>query len=482
MRVLVTGANGYIGLRLIPSLLDAGHEVVAVVRSRRRFPEKDFEAWGDQLCLLEADFLEPSSLPKAEGVGHLDAAYYLIHSMGEGADFSDREAFCAKSFVAWLDSVGCDQTVYLGGITPEQTSLSEHLSSRKKVAEILGQAETSLTTLNASIIVGSGSASFEMIRDLVEKLPMMITPQWTRTRCQPIAIRNVVAYLLGVIAPDLREKVAGRSMDIGGPQVLTYQQMLTGYARVRGLQRFILPVPFLSPKLSAYWLYFMTATSFPLARALVGSLHLETSCRENTMAALMPQELLTYDEAIDLALSRVAQNRVPSVWYDSISSGKFDPRHIRNVQVPAHGVLEDSRTLSLEASRDQVLESVWSLGGERGWPSMDWAWRLRGLMDKAVGGSGMRRGRRDKHELHPGDALDFWRVVLADREAGRLVLFAEMKLPGEAWLEFTVGEATIEQRAVFRPRGLFGRLYWASTYPFHLIIFPKMIEHLAQGD
>ncbi|WP_018969822.1 SDR family oxidoreductase [Rubritalea marina] len=482
MRVLVTGANGYIGLRLIPSLLDAGHEVLAFVRNPRRFPTEDFEEWGDQLRVLEGDFLRPEGLPDPLGVGEVDVAYYLVHSMGDGAAFGDKEECCATSFVGWLNDLGCGLIVYLGGITPDEVGLSEHLASRNRVAEVLDSADASLTCLRASIIVGSGSASFEIIRDLVEKLPMMITPKWTRTRCQPIAIRNVVGYLLGVIEPERRAQVAGKGFDIGGPDVLTYQEMLTGYARVRGLKRVIVPVPLLSPKLSAHWLYFMTATSFALAKALVGSLHLETLCRENTMAVLVPQDLLNYDEAIELALSRVAQNRVASVWYDAISSGSFDPRHIRNVQVPAHGVLQDAREVPLKATREEVINAVWRLGGDSGWPSMDWAWRLRGLMDKMVGGSGMRRGRRDQFELRTGEALDFWRVVVADREQGRLVLFAEMKLPGEAWLEFTVKEGSLSQRAVFRPRGLFGRLYWASTYPFHLIIFPQMVQRLAEGE
>ena len=257
--------------------------------------------------------------------------------------------------------------------------------------------------------------------------------------------------------------------------------MLEGYAEVRGLKRFILPVPFLSPKLSAYWLYFMTATSFPLARALVSSLHIETTCEESRITELIPQNLLSYRESIDLALSVVAQNRVPSVWFNSLASGNVDSRHIRNIQIPEHGVLKDSRETSLRASRQEVIDAVWSLGGKTGWPSMDWAWHLRGIIDKCVGGAGMRRGRRDPHELSTGDALDFWRVILVDKEAGRLILFAEMKLPGEAWLEYTVDSTSIKQRAVFRPRGLFGRLYWACTFPFHLIIFPKMLAQLSSG-
>ncbi|MGJ8672254.1 SDR family oxidoreductase [Rubritalea sp.] len=481
MKVLVTGANGYIGLRLIPSLLDAGYEVVAQVRNISRFPMKDFEAWNSMLTLIEGDFLKPESLPEIEVLEGVESAYYLLHSMGAGSHFAERERECAENFIGWLSESGCQQIVYLGGIAPRGEKLSEHLSSRMAVADILSASGIDLTTLRASIIVGSGSASFEIIRDLVEKLPVMSTPKWTRTKCQPVAIRNVVNYLLGVIDRGIREECAGRSFDIGGPEVLTYQQMLQGYARVRGLWRIVLPVPFLSPKLSAYWLYFMTATSFPLARALVGSLHIQTTCEDHEIEGIIPQSLLSYDEAIELALSRVAQNRVPSVWYDSMASGKFDARHISNVKVPEHGVLQDKREGEIMAHREDVIQAVWSIGGERGWPSMDWAWHLRGILDKLMGGSGMRRGRRDQWKLRTGDALDFWRVVVADKDAGRLILYAEMKLPGEAWLEFIVTKDSLKQRAVFRPRGLFGRLYWACTYPFHLIIFPRMLKQLAAG-
>ncbi|MFC4991703.1 SDR family oxidoreductase [Rubritalea tangerina] len=459
--------------------MDAGYEVLAMVRNKNRFPGEAFEEWGDQLVVIEGDFLKPHSLPELEQIEGVEVAYYLLHSMGAGVQFAEREKECAQHFVDWLEPVGVRQVVYLGGIAPDNARLSEHLESRGEVARVLGALP--LTTLRASIIVGSGSASFEIIRDLVEKLPMMITPKWTRTRCQPIAIRNVVQYLLGVIDERVGEKVVGQVFDIGGEEVMTYQEMLLGYARVRGLRRCVVPVPFLSPKLSAYWLYFMTATSFPLARALVGSLHLETTCSEGKIREVVPQKLLSYSEAIELALSKVAQNRVPSVWYDSLASGKFDSRYIRSVQVPEHGVLEDAREVALRASREDVVGAVWRLGGKAGWPSMDWAWHLRGIMDKMAGGSGMRRGRRDRNDLRIGDALDFWRVVVADRESGRLILSAEMKLPGEAWLEYQITDESIRQRAVFRPKGLLGRLYWASTYPFHLVIFPRMLKVLAAG-
>jgi uncharacterized protein YbjT (DUF2867 family) len=481
MKALVTGANGYIGLRLITSLLDAGYEVLAMVRNKNRFPLSAYQDWGDKIQVIEGDFLKPDSLPEQSIIQDVKVAYYLLHSMGTGKKFAAKESACAHNFIQWIDPVAPSQIVYLGGIAPEDAVLSEHLESRSEVARILGSMKTPLTTLRASIIVGSGSASFEIIRDLVEKLPVMSTPRWTRTKCQPIAIRNVIGYLIGVIKSEVQNQTLGENFDIGSEAIMTYQEMLEGYAAVRGLKRWILPVPFLSPKLSAYWLYFMTATSFPLARALVGSLHLETTCGDTRIRSIVPQELLSYEESISLALSKIAQNRIPSAWYDSMASGRLDLRHIQNVQVPEHGVLEDSREMVLAAPRDEVIDAVWRLGGKAGWPSMDWAWHLRGTMDKMVGGAGMRRGRRDIHDLRPGDALDFWRVVMADRKCGRLILYAEMKLPGEAWLEFNISEDKIRQRAVFRPKGLLGRLYWASTYPFHLIIFPRMLKVLTMG-
>ncbi len=481
MRILVTGANGYIGLRLIPQLLESGYSVIAMVRNKHRFPIQNFESWEQQIEVIEGDFLKPDSLPSTASFSEIDAAYYLLHSMGAGKNFPDQEKNCAQNFTEWLKPIRLGQVVYLSGISPQGSKLSDHLESRATVARILEKGNAPLTTLRASIIVGSGSASFEIIRDLVEKLPAMSTPRWTRTKCQPIAIRNVIEYLLRVIDPAKQQQFSHKVFDIGGPQVLTYQEMLEGYAKVRGLKRFILPVPFLSPKLSAYWLYFMTSTSFPLARALVNSLHIQTTCEESRIKQLIPQELLSYQKSIELALSVVAQNRVPSVWFNSLASGTVDSRHIRNIQIPEHGVLDDTRETNLRATRQEVIDAVWSLGGKSGWPSMHWAWHLRGLMDKCLGGSGMRRGRRDPHQLNTGDALDFWRVILVDKEAGRLILFAEMKLPGEAWLEYTVNSHTIKQRAVFRPRGLMGRLYWACSYPFHLVIFPRMLKQLSNG-
>jgi hypothetical protein len=307
----------------------------------------------------------------------------------------------------------------------------------------------------------------------------MICPRWVGTRCQPIAIRNVIDYLTGLL--DHPETV-GQTYDIGGPDVLRYRDLLEGYAEVRGLKRYFIPVPFLSPGLSSWWLYLMTSTTFSLARALVQSMKNETVCQDHSIRSIIPLSLIPYREAVKLALARIAQNRVPSRWADSLQAGTLDPSFIDAVRTPEHGVFSDQQTVPLTAPRDEVIEAIWSLGGTTGWPSMNWAWKLRGTFDRLLGGTGLRRGRRHPSELRPGDPLDFWRVLVADRETGRLMLYAEMKLPGEAWLEFSIESNSLRQTATFRPQGLLGRLYWFSVLPFHWLLFPGMAKRLAAAS
>jgi uncharacterized protein YbjT (DUF2867 family) len=462
-------------------LLEGGHRVVGLVRDCGRFPVDRFQAFLEdgRLSLIEGDMLDPESLPPPPC--GLDAVYYLLHSMGAGHGFEEREAACARNLVHWLHPGECRRILYLGGLVPEGP-LSHHLQSRENVNAILRSGTIPVTTLRASIIVGSGSASFEIIRDLVEKLPFMITPRWTRTRCQPIAIRNVITYLTKCLeAPE----TTGREFDIGGPEVLSYQEVLRQYAEARGLRRFFISVPFLTPGLSARWLYFVTATTLPLAKSLIESLRNETICREHEIEAILPQRLIPYREAIGLAFTMIAQNLVPSSWIDSLASGRLGPDFLSSIRVPEHGVLRDRRCERLTGERSSVIDGVWSLGGSYGWPSMNWAWRARGLLDVVAGGTGLRRGRRHPRELRMGDALDFWRVVMADRdhdpECARLILYAEMRLPGEAWLDFEITPNEIYQTATFRPRGLLGRLYWYAVLPFHFLLFPRMARRLAAG-
>ena len=480
MNILLTGANGYIGLRLLPALLKAEHRVIALVRDRGRFPSAQFQPFLDdgRLSLIEGDMLDPTRLPAPPQ--EIDAAYYLLHSMGAGRGFEEREAACARNFTAWLESSACRRVIYLGGLVPAGP-LSHHLQSRENVNTILRSGTISVTTLRASIIVGSGSASFEIIRDLVEKLPFMITPRWTATRCQPIAIRNVIGYLTGCL--DTPETI-GQELDIGGPEVLTYRDLLRQYAATRGLRRWLISLPLLSPRLSARWLRFVTAATLPLAKSLIESLRNETVCRDHRIEKLIPQQLISYQEAIQLAFTTIAQNRVPSSWIDSLASGRLEPDFLRSIRVPEHGVLRDQQCVTLGAEREKVIDRVWSLGGAFGWPAMNWAWRVRGWLDRIAGGTGLRRGRRHPSELRAGDALDFWRVVMADRasdpDSARLILYAEMKLPGEAWLDFEITHGELHQTATFRPRGLSGRLYWYAILPFHFLLFPQMALRLAK--
>ena len=481
VRVLVTGANGYIGMRLIQALLEADHEITAVVRDRRRFPVANFGENEARLRVVEADWLDAATLrnlPRS-----VDAAYYLIHSMGSGGDFARMEETCAANFSDAAKAHEWKRIIYLGGLAADEGPLSEHLSSRRRVEEILCRSDVPLTALRASIIVGSGSASFEIIRDLAEKLPVLITPRWVHTHCQPIAIRNVLDYLTAILE---HPETARASYDIGGPEVMSYLDLIKGYCDVRGLKRVFIPTRLLSPRLSSGWLCLLTSTSFPLARSLVDSLTHETVCHDFEIRGIVPLELLSYREAVERALARIAQNHVPSSWIDSLAAGTLSPRLFDAIKVPEHGIFRDSRMVPLTAPREEVIARIWEIGGANGWPSMNWAWKLRGIADKIVGGIGIRRGRRHPEELHAGDALDFWRVLLADRPKGRLMLYAEMKLPGEAWLEFTIenlpdGGQALRQTATFRPQGLLGRLYWLAVLPFHGLLFPRMIRRLAAG-
>ncbi|GAB3296200.1 SDR family oxidoreductase [Hymenobacter tenuis] len=478
MNILLTGANGYIGQRLLPLLVDAGHHIICLVRDARRFelPER----LRANVTVAQADLLKPDTL--ASLPTDIDAAYYLVHSMsGHDKDFFRLEQESAQNFTSYLNSTNCQQVIYLSGIANDR-ALSVHLRSRKAVEKVLKKAQkAALTVLRASIIIGSGSASFEIIRDLVDKLPVMVTPRWLNSRCQPIGIRDVMHYLLAVLE---NPKCLGQSFDIGGPDVLTYRQMLLGLAEARGLKRYIITVPVLTPRLSSWWLYLVTSTTFSLAQSLVESLRNDTVAdSKRSIREVVPHECMNYRAAVELAFQRIEQNEVVSSWSDALSSGVMPRNYMDHIQIPQHGLLQDRQTLRFTRPAQEVLRNVWSIGGQRGWYKVDWLWRIRGLMDKLVGGVGLRRGRRSPTRLRAGDPLDFWRVLVADRTNRRLLLYAEMKLPGEAWLQFRIldnddGSHTLEQLAAFRPHGLAGRLYWYSLVPFHFIIFKGMIENI----
>lgn len=474
MKILLTGANGYIGMRLLPSLLKQGHKVVCAVRDEKRFSiDASIRV---QVDIVEVDFLKKgglANLPK-----DIDVAYYLIHSMASStSNFDQMEAQAAKNFNAYMAKTQVEQVIYLSGIVNEE-KLSKHLSSRKNVEDILYQGKYNLTVLRAGIIVGSGSSSFEIIRDLCEKLPIMITPKWVLTKTQPIAIRDVIQFLTKVLN---NKNTYNQSFDIGGPNVLTYKDMLKQYAKVRGFKNWIFTVPVMTPKLSSYWLYFVTSTSYKLAINLVDSMKMEVIASDNRLQQLLNIETLSYPGAIDKAFKKIEQNQVVSSWKDSIASGQIKEGLKKYIQVPKYGVLVDKQS-KVTKNPEHTLENIWKIGGETGWYYGNWLWKTRGFLDKVNGGPGLRRGRTHLDKLFPGDALDFWRVLLADKKAKRLLLFAEMRLPGEAWLEFRIDENnTLHQTATFRPKGLRGRLYWFSVLPFHYFIFGGMIKNLVKS-
>lgn len=474
MKILLTGANGYIGMRLLPQLLDLGHEVVCAVRDENRL---SIDAETKALVeIVEIDFLkefQEGLLPK-----DIDVAYYLIHSMSSSTvDFDEKEALSAKTFNTYMAGTHVQQVVYLSGIVND-TQLSKHLSSRKNVEDILYGGKFNLTVLRAGIIVGSGSSSFEIIRDLCEKLPFMITPKWVLTKTQPIAIRDIIKFLTEVIG---NTNTYDASFDIGGPDILTYKEMLQRYAKVRGFKNWIFTVPVMTPKLSSYWLYFVTSTSYKLAMNLVDSMKMEVVAKDSRLQDLLGIQTHTYEEAIDMAFKKIEQNLVVSSWKDSLISGRFKKNLEKYIQVPKYGVLKDEKKLEIK-DKERVLRNIWKIGGETGWYYGNWLWKIRGFLDKVNGGVGLRRGRTHPDKIYPGDSLDFWRVLLADKEAKRLLLFAEMRLPGEAWLEFKIDEHNIlHQTATFRPKGVRGRLYWYSILPFHYFIFGGMIRNIAKA-
>ncbi|MDT0607970.1 SDR family oxidoreductase [Croceitalea rosinachiae] len=473
MKILLTGANGYIGMRLLPQLLNAGHDVICAVRDASRLSvEKEILS---KIEVLEIDFLEPvieGVIPK-----DIDAAYFLIHLMTVSTkNFDALEAQTANNFNDYVKDTHIKQVIYLSGIVNDK-NLSKHLWSRKNVENILFQGSFNLTVLRAGIIVGSGSSSFEIIRDLCEKLPFMVTPKWVLTKTQPIAIRDVMSFLTKVLG---NTKTYNESFDIAGPDVLTYKEMLHQYAKARGFKNWIVTIPIMTPKLSSYWLYFVTSTSYKLALNLVDSMKIEVIAKDHRLAKMLNITPHSYLEAIDMAFKKIEQNLVMSSWKDSMVSGRFNKNLEKYVQVPKYGVLKDVQRLKVD-DPSSTLKRIWQIGGETGWYYGNWLWKIRGFLDKLIGGVGLRRGRTHPDKIYPGDALDFWRVLLADKKRKRLLLFAEMKLPGEAWLEFKIDENNIlHQTATFRPRGLKGRLYWYSIVPLHYFIFGGMIRNIAK--
>ena len=476
LNILLTGANGYIGQRLIPALLEQGHNLYCCVRDKARFEDEHNHP---NVETIEVDFLDENTsviFPQ-----HIDAAYFLIHSMSSAGNFEEKELSSAINFLKQIEKTNCKQIIYLTGIVNE-THLSKHLHSRLAVENKLKESKIPLTALRAGIIVGSGSASFEIIRDLVEKLPVMITPKWLNTKCQPIAVRNVIEFLSGVL---LNESTYNNHFDISSNEILSYKEMLLQFAAIRKLKRWIFTIPIMTPRISSYWLYFVTSTSYPLAINLVNSMKVNVIAKPNSLAEDLNIKLLSYKEAVKLAFEKIEQNLVLSSWKDSFSSSNANQQWMDQVEIPIYGCYKDLKWRELAPENiDKVLHNIWSIGGAKGWYYGNRLWKVRGLMDRFVGGVGLRRGCTSASDIHAGDALDFWRVLIADKKNKRLLLFAEMKLPGEAWLEFRImkrhNKIQLRQTATFRPKGLWGRLYWYSVLPFHYFIFNGMISNLVK--
>ncbi len=474
MKILLTGVTGYVGKRMLPVLIEKGYEVICCVREKSRLTLH--KGLLEKVTIIEIDFLkdvEEGLLPK-----DIDVAYYLIHSMSTSQDKFDRlESKAATNFKAYLEATKVKQVIYLSGIS-NHGKLSKHLRSRREVEDILAGKHYALTVLRAGIIVGSGSASFEMIRDIVEKLPVMITPKWILTQSQPIAIRDVVQFLARVIG---NQQCYNRTFDIGGPEILSYKDMMLQYAEMRKLKRRIYTTSLISPKVSSYWLYFITSVSFKLAISLADSLKNDVVCNNNDLQKILGIQPITYKMALKYAFLRIKQNLVLSSWKDSMISSSLGLTLSDFIEVPNFGCYKNVKRKAV-SDVDQALHNIWTIGGDKGYYYANWLWKIRGWFDLMLGGVGLGRGRKLPEEITPGDALDFWRVLYASREKKRLLLFAEMKLPGEAWLEFKIDEDNIlHQTATFRPRGILGRLYWIATSPFHFFIFNGMIKNISEN-
>jgi uncharacterized protein YbjT (DUF2867 family) len=477
--VLVTGATGYIGGRLIPGLLAAGHRVRVLVRDPARLRA---HSWAGRVEVAHGDALVPGDL--AGAMAGVEVAYYLIHSLGTGPRFERTDRRAARTFAAAARAAGVSRIVYLGGLSPAGDDLSPHLESRREVGEIFLQSGVPTIALRAAVIIGSGSASFEMLRYLTERLPVMVTPRWVSTRIQPIAVRDVLHYL--VAAASLPDDVRG-GFDVGGPDVLTYREMMQRYARVAGLERrLIVPVGVMSLRLSSHWIGVVTPIPNRLARPLVQSLVNEVVVRDDAIRRLVPDPpggLTGFDRAVELALARVREAQVLTRWSSASEPGAPSDPLAADPDWAGGSLYVDDRSTLVRSSPRTLWRVVEGIGGENGWYSWPLAWWIRGWVDRACGGPGLARGRRDPRRLRVGDAVDWWRVE--DVADGRLLrLRAEMRLPGLAWLELSVcqdpvGRTLFRQRALFHPRGLLGHLYWAAVTPFHGVVFGGMQRNIA---
>lgn len=473
--VMVTGATGYIGGRLVSRLLEQGYRVRVLARDTSRLVGR---SWLKDVEVVQGDVLSPETLNNAmKGVW---AAYYLIHSMSGNKDFHERDLIAARNFSQAVRTQNVQRIIYLGGLGDSESNLSTHLLSRQQTGEALRESGVPVTEFRAGVVIGSGSISFEMIRYLTERVPVMVCPSWVYTRTQPIAVRDALSYLVEALDTPAS---AGKIIDIGGADQIRYFDMMMIYAEVRGLKRYIIPVPVLTPQLSSYWVHLVTPVPSDMARPLILGLRNESVANTELARELFPQiQPISCKRAIELALEKLSASKVETSWNDSLVSSQGDVTPF--VLTTHEGMLMERRQHVVDASPLAVYKAFSGLGGKRGWLSFNWAWRLRGLLDNMVGGVGFRRGRRHPDELRAGDALDFWRVE-AIEEAQLLRLRAEMKLPGRAWLQFKVeptedNRSLLSQTAYFAPKGLFGLVYWYALYPMHGRIFSSLIKRLGE--
>jgi uncharacterized protein YbjT (DUF2867 family) len=479
--VAVLGATGYIGARLVPKLVESGWRVRAVGRNPNKLKGRSWSRLPsvETVC---GDVFDPESLEQAmKGCRY---AFYLVHSMNpEVGDFAKADRLAARNMVAAAEKAGVERIVYLAGLGDETAELSHHLQSRREVEKILNAGKIPVTVFRAAMIIGSGSASFEILRYLVERLPAMITPLWVSTQSQPIAVRNVLYYLTTCLEV---EQTTGETYDIGTEEIVTYRDLMRIYAEEAGLpKRLVVPVPVLTPRLSSYWIHLVTPVPAALARPLAEGLRNPVLCRETRIRQIIPQDLLDCRHAIRYALEKLRLQQVETSWSDA---GAVSPVEWSSQEDPdwAGGtIFKDDRRMLVKGRAEQLWPAVIGIGGKTGWYYADWLWHLRGGIDRILGGPGLSRGRRDSAELGAGDALDFWRVLAVEKNY-RLKLVAEMKLPGEAVLELVLTECTdgtteVCQRARFRPRGLLGLLYWYAVLPLHNLVFAGMLKGIAKA-
>lgn len=472
MKILLTGATGYIGRRLLIELVNKGHEVICCVRDKGRFNLPP--ALLQKVQIMEVDFLERKTLEIIPQ--DIEGAYYLIHSLSSSTNYEQLELTAANNFREVVGKTQVTHVVYLGEIINDK-SKSKFLLSRKAVEEELAHGDYHFTAMRAGIIIGSGSTSFDIIRDLVERTRVMVVSKWFKALCQPIGIQDVMRFLSETL---FNPNTFDQNFDIGGPNIVSFKSLLFGYAEARELKRYIIIVPLIKPKTSAFWLTLVTSISYKLATVLISSMKSASICRNDKLQQILGISPRGYTDALQITLEEVKENKVISSWKDSWVSGRIDQKRIQYLANPPKGCFEDRRETPI-LNHQKCIDNLWRIGGDRGWYFANALWKIRGFADEVIGGVGLSRGRKHPVELSVGDAIDFWRIIYANREEGRLLLFAEMKVPGEAWLEFTIKDNLLHQVATFQSNGFWGNLYWYSLLPIHQVIFKGMIKRIAQG-